>query len=121
MKRKHEDLERARAREEARKTAQELAARRRAMAEQRASYEREMERLATPRPPERGPYDAIGRIEVGRKVVVLRTEGGVRLRLKSRRFRLADFEGRTVELWGERGKGDGLLVLHVEHLTVVPR
>ena len=48
--------------------------------------------------------------------VLLIVPGGPTLRIKSRRFVLADFDGKHVRVHGRRSKD----VLEVEHLEIVP-
>lgn len=116
-----EELARAEEEARARQVARDEAARARA-AEEEARRAREAEEARRRREAEAlKDTTAAGRVVLreGRAYLV---DGGTSLRLTSKRFRLADFEGRRVSVRGERVKakaGADQVVFVVEHLEVL--
>jgi len=117
----------ARKSREARETTQEVArgleaAARKAKAD-RERYEREMAELETPRPPSRGKPDVAGKVVILGGKAHVRWGAGLIVRLESRKYRLADYVGRKVRIWGRRVGGktgsDQPGVLRVDALEIV--
>jgi hypothetical protein len=94
---------------------------RRRAEEERRRLDRDGDRLRSgdPPPTERRKPDVSGTVKVGSGRVLLLTDGR-ELELRSQKYRLEDYDGRSVRIWGKRNGSDGLGALRVDTLEVVP-
>jgi hypothetical protein len=95
------------------------AARQRAK-EEREKFDREREETGKPKPPARGVPDAEGVVEMNGDQAVLVYGAGLRVRLRSQKFRMKDYAGKRIRVWGTRLSGTKLKQLRVDKVEVVP-
>ncbi len=90
------------ARRRAKAAADDAAQKQRELRRREAEYEKKMKDLDRARSGDRGAPAAIGTVirKAGRLILVVEGDGSIELR--SLRFRLDDYVGRTVRVWGER-------------------
>lgn len=115
------DREARERRERAHADADALDRERRRAEEERRRTEGSGDRVKSgdPPPAERRKPDVSGTVAV-RSGKVLLLYDGHEVELRSQKYRLEDYDGKSVRIWGKRSSSDGLGVLRVDSIEVVP-